>query len=245
MESRADRRNYPVISTEIAALDRLLGGGFPDGSVIILMGEPGSGFDLFAQQIMYLKASRSGKKVVYFSIDRPAEDVKSEMAIYGWDVDVLVKRQADAWKFVDAYTPRQEVRRGMTGRRVIAEILTTQLPVAIEEGRYAVIDTFSYILLFYELKDIIEIIEMAIFYARRHGGLHFFLVVPGLHDSKTLTTVAHFADGLIEFHLNPEEEEAAGAIKIRKLRKVHHVLRSIPYRITSEGISIETTMRVA
>lgn len=236
-------RNFEVVSTEILALDRLLGGGFPRGSVLALMGEPGSGFDLFAQQVMFYKAQNTGQKVAYFTVDRPAEDVKNEMAIYGWNIEEL--RGKNLWMFVDAYTARQEIRRGMTGRRVIAEILANKLPKVIEEGRYTVVDTFSYFLLFYELKDIIEIIEMTIFYARKHGGLHFLLMIPGLHEHKTITTVAHFADGLLEFKLNPNEEEAAGNIRIRKLRKVHHVLRSIPYRITDEGIAIETTMRVA
>jgi len=236
---------HSIISTEIVALDRLLGGGFPDGSVLAIMGEPGSGFDLFAQQVMFLKVKNGGQKVAYFTIDRPAEDVKSEMTIYGWDIDEFEGKGKDLWKFVDAYTPRQEIRRGMTGRRVIAEILASQLPSAMEEGRYTVIDTFSYFLLFYDLKDIIEMIETTIYYARKHGGLHFLLMIPGLHDSKIITTVAHFADGMVEFQLNLEEEEAAGNIRIRKLRKVHHVLRSIPYRITREGIAIETTMRVA
>jgi len=219
----------------------MLGGGFPNGSVLAILGEPGSGFDLFAQQVMFFKAKK-GEKVAYFTVDRPAEDVKGEMAIYGWNVEEF---EGKLWRFVDAYTPRQEVRRGMAGRRVIAEILVNQLPSAIEEGYYTVVDTFSYFLLFYELKDIIDMIETAIFHARRHGGLHLLLMIPGLHDRRALTTVAHFTDGLIEFNLNPEDVEASGSMRIRKLRKVHHVIRSIPYRITSEGITIETTMRVA
>jgi KaiC/GvpD/RAD55 family RecA-like ATPase len=242
--SKRSEKGYEVVSTEIIALDRLLGGGFPDGSVLAIMGEPGSGFDLFAQQVMFFKAKNGGQKVAYFTVDRPAEDVKNEMIIYGWDIEGLDKGK-NLWRFVDAYTPRQEIRRGMTGRRVITEILASQLPTAIEEGRYTVIDTFSYFLLFYELKDIIEMIEMTIYYARKYGGLHFLLMIPGLHDNKTITTVAHFADGMVEFSLNLDEEEAAGNIRIKKLRRVHHVLRSIPYRITSEGITIETTMRVA
>jgi KaiC/GvpD/RAD55 family RecA-like ATPase len=242
--SKRSEKSYEIVSTEIVALDRLLGGGFPNGSVLAIMGEPGSGFDLFAQQVMFFKAKNGGQKIAYFTVDRPAEDVKSEMTIYGWDIEGLDKGK-NLWRFVDAYTPRQEIRRGMTGRRVITEILASQLPTAIEEGRYTVIDTFSYFLLFYELKDIIEMIEMTIYYARKYGGLHFLLMIPGLHDNKIITTVAHFADGMVEFSLNLDEEEAAGNIRIKKLRRVHHVLRSIPYRITSEGITIETTMRVA
>jgi len=241
---RAPRKGLKLVSMELPALDRMLGGGVPDGSVIIVMGEPGSGFDLFAQQVMFLKVRNGNGKVTYFTVDRPADDVKSEMAIYGWDIDSL-GGEADSWIFIDAYTPRQEVRRGAAGRRVIADMLTQELPKALEEGRNVVVDTFSYFLLFYELKDVIEIIEATVFHARKFGGVHFFLVVHELHDRKTLTTIAHFADGVFEFKMNPEEEEAAGYIRIKKLRKIHHTLRSIPYRITSSGITIETTMRMA
>ncbi|RLI28473.1 MAG: hypothetical protein DRO46_03950 [Candidatus Hecatellales archaeon] len=234
---------FQVVSTEITAFDRLLGGGFPEGSVIALMGEPGSGFDLFAQQVMFFKARRAGEKVVYFSVDRPCGDVRVEMATYGWNLEELEKK--GVWSFVDMCTYRRDVRRGMTPRRALAELLTSRLPKAIEEGSHIVVDTFSYFLLFYELKDIIEIFELTLLSAHEHGGVHFLLVVPGLHDSKTLTTVAHFADGVLEFNLHPESEEAAGVIKVRKLRKVHHALRLIPYRITDEGIVVETTMRVA
>ena len=243
--SKRSEKSYEIVSTEIRALDRLLGGGFPDGSVLAIMGEPGSGFDLFAQQVMFFKAKNGEQKVAYFTVDRPAEDVKSEMTIYGWDIEGLENKEKDLWRFVDVYMPRQEIRRGMTDRRVITEILASQLPTAIKEGRYTVIDTFSYLLLFYELKDIIEMIEMTIYHVRRHGGLHFLLMIPGLHDNKIITTVAHFADGMVEFSLNLDDEEATGNIRIKKLRRVHHVLRSIPYRITSEGITIETIMRVA
>jgi len=240
--SRRERK-FDVVTTDIPILDRILGGGLPNGSVIVLMGEPGSGFDLFAQQIMYLKAKNGNSKVAYFSVDRPSEDVKNEMAIYGWDIEALEKE--NIWAFIDAYAPRQEVRRGMTGRRIIIEMLATKLPQAISEGRCSVVDTFSYFLLFYDLKDIIDLVETVILQARKHGGIHFFLVVSGLHDDKTITTLVHFTDGMLEFILNPEEEEAVGTIRIKKLRRVHHIVRSIPYRIVSEGITVETTMRIA
>jgi KaiC/GvpD/RAD55 family RecA-like ATPase len=243
LSSSRKSQKFDVVGTGLPILDRILSGGLPDGSVLVLMGEPGSGFDLFAQQIMYLKAKEGSEKVAYFSVDRPSEDVKSEMSIYGWDLDALEKE--DVWTFIDAYAPRQEVRRGMTGRRIIIEMLATTLPQAIGEGRCSVVDTFSYFLLFYDLKDIIDLVETVILQARKHGGIHFFLVVSGLHDTKTITTLVHFTDGMLEFNLNPEEEEAAGTIRIKKLRRIHHIVRNIPYRIASDGIVIETTMRIA
>lgn len=230
-----------LIPTGLAPFDAIIGGGLPNGSVIVLIGEPGSGHRLFAQQILYYKAKYEDVKVSYLTIEDPPEDVAYEMLAYGWNVKELAER----WEFIDGYTPRLDVRRGVAGSRVILDLAMAKLPSQLKEGRWTVIDTFSYYLLLYDLKDVLDIIDVVTAYARKHGGLHFLLVVHGLHEPKAITTIAHFTDGLFEFMLRHEETEAAGTIKIRKLARAHHIIRSIPYRITSEGIMVETAVRIA
>lgn len=46
----------PRISTGSAAADRILGGGFPANSINMVMGEPGTGKTLFAQQLVFHNA---------------------------------------------------------------------------------------------------------------------------------------------------------------------------------------------
>ncbi|HYH80807.1 MAG TPA: ATPase domain-containing protein [Longimicrobium sp.] len=46
----------PRISTGTASADRILGGGFPAHSINIIMGEPGTGKTLFAQQLVFHNA---------------------------------------------------------------------------------------------------------------------------------------------------------------------------------------------
>ncbi|RLF10821.1 MAG: hypothetical protein DRJ98_05215 [Thermoprotei archaeon] len=234
-------RERPLIPTGIAAFDAMIGGGLPNGSVIAIIGDPGSGHRLFAQQILYFKARYEDVKVCYLTIEDPPSDVAFEMAGYGWNLDEV----GDKWEFIDGYTPRLDVRRGVAGSRVILDLATLKLPSMLKEGKWTVIDTFSYYLLLYDLKDVLDIIDVLTAHARKYGGLHFLILIHGLHEQKSITTVSHFTDGLFDFNIRHEEAEATGIIRIKKLARAHHTMRSIPYRITSEGIMIETAVRIA
>lgn len=230
-----------LVATGVKAFDTILGGGLPDGSVILVIGDPGSGHRLFAQQLLYAKARHEEGRVVYFTVEDTPEEIKAELQAYGWDVDQI----KDRWEFIDAYSQRINVRRGIAGRRVLIDLLSTTLPSMIAEGRWSIVDTFSYYLLLYDLRDLLDPIDAITYQARKNGGLHFLIAISGLHERRTITTVEHFADGVLSFELSQEEAEAMGSIRIKKMRRMHHVPRVIPYRITDYGITIETAVRIA
>ncbi|MEM2212418.1 MAG: RAD55 family ATPase [Candidatus Nezhaarchaeales archaeon] len=229
-----------LISTGIKTLDNILGGGFPNGSLILVLGDPGSGHRLFVQQLLYAKAKEGGK-VAYATVEDTPEEIKSEMQAYGWDVDQV----KDLWEFIDIYSQRMNVRRGISGRRVLLDSLSTTVPSMIADGRWSVVDTFSYFLLLYDLRELLDPIDAITHQVRRSGGLHFLIVISGLHEPKTITTIEHFADGVLSFELLQEETEAVGSLRIKKLRRMHHAPRTIPYRITDYGIVVETAVRIA
>lgn len=54
------------VSTGNAQADLVLGGGFPANSINIVMGQPGTGKTVFAEQLMFCNAS-SGRPIVYVS----------------------------------------------------------------------------------------------------------------------------------------------------------------------------------
>jgi circadian clock protein KaiC len=60
------------LGTGSPALDEILGGGLPAGSVTVVMGEPGSGKTVFTLQMMFHLA-RQGRKCLYFTtLSEPA-----------------------------------------------------------------------------------------------------------------------------------------------------------------------------
>lgn len=56
-----------VLPTGVAGLDTLLGGGIPSGSLLLVVGAPGTGKTLLSQQLCFHLASRGGGQAIYFS----------------------------------------------------------------------------------------------------------------------------------------------------------------------------------
>lgn len=234
-------QSTPMLFTGLEALDRMLG-GIPEGSVIVLSGRPGSGFDIFAQQVLYSRVSTDGVKALYFTIEHPIEDVAGEMFSRNWNVEQLVGEKK--WEFFDAFTIRSNIRKGIAGPKVLLDALASYHK-KLERDVWSVLDTFSYYLMHYDVKEIMGYVDDIVSTAREIGGLHLLLTVEGMLDTQTITSLAHQTDGLWTFRLEPEQTEPVGTIRIEKLRKADYVPRIISYRIFDEGLSIETSTRIA
>src|ERR1700737_1879803 len=70
-----DHKAAPRITTGIAELDRVTGGGFVPGSVILLGGEPGIGKSTLVIQACAALAA-SGRRVVYISGEEAVDQVR-------------------------------------------------------------------------------------------------------------------------------------------------------------------------
>src|SRR5208283_5250188 len=83
-----------LVKTGIAGLDEFLTGGLPP-EILLLTGLPGSGNEVFARQVAYLRAKQIG--VTYFTVNMTSDNVREDMAAYNWDIAPL--EAAGNWKF--------------------------------------------------------------------------------------------------------------------------------------------------
>jgi len=231
--------------TGILGLDYTLG-GLPRGGLLVVMGDPGSGIEVFARQIAVLRA-KGGCKIIYMNVDSPLEDVKREMGLYGWDVNVLERE--GLWSFIDAYGRRRSLGDTTAKRGMVRESFNEAVKELLDKLRdnvdsCSVIDTLSYFLLTLGVSEVLKFMEDLKYYARQGKGLHLLLVVKGLHSERTLAALTHFSDGLLDFDLNLDNPEAPGTIRVRKLKGLRYKVKPIPYRITEEGLTIETAVRI-
>ncbi|MBI2648835.1 MAG: hypothetical protein HYW93_04180 [Thaumarchaeota archaeon] len=238
-EQKAAGRTEPRLSSGIEALDRVIG-GFPTGSVIALAGKPGSGHDLFAQQILFNAAS-NGKKVTYLSIDRPPEDVIGELQSLKLDLDELVANKR--WNFLDGFDARMKINKGELGKKVLTNMLAS-VSKAAKSGDWTGVDTLSKLLEGKETDEVTPVIDDLLVGAREGRGLHFLILVDDLHDSKTVASLAQLADGYIRMSLDESRSEPSGTIRIEKLRRANSVQRALNYLIGPDGIVIETATRI-
>lgn len=214
----------------IEGLDEMLGGGLPEKSVVLMTGEPGSGYDILAQQILYQHALHN-EKASYFTTSRSTDAIKEDLGTFGWNVTPF--EEQGNWIFHDASTTKT------------IQTLPQEIPQAVSNGHWTLIDSLSYLILTQGYLSVIKTLEIVVESARKHGGLHFLLLTQKMHGTETETTMQHLADGVIEFTAQETTGGIDRRIRIKKMRKAVCEPRLIPFNITERGITIETAVRIA
>lgn len=209
------------VKTWIDGLDDVLEGGLPDKSAILLVGEPGSGHVLLAQQIMYYHALKEGK-VAYFTTNRSADTLREDLKAFGWEISPL--EETDRWIF--------------------AEDLK-EISLRVEQNCWTIVDSLSYLLLTQKLKSVIDVVESLLEDAQKYGGIHLLLLTHGMHDTQTETTIEHLADGTMEFITQEIGSTVDRRIRIKKMTRTVYAQRLIPFQISEHGIIVETAVRIA
>src|SRR6478609_4950319 len=74
------------VSTGIAGLDDILGGGLPARRLYLIQGQPGSGKTTLALQFL-LAGAKAGEKVLYISLSETREEVEEVADSHGWSLD--------------------------------------------------------------------------------------------------------------------------------------------------------------
>jgi KaiC/GvpD/RAD55 family RecA-like ATPase len=241
------------IRTNIEGFDETAG-GIPPGSTILLLGPPGAGTEVFAQEVCY-KYARLGGKVAYFTIERPPIEVSDDMRAHLWNVEPL--EAAGNWIFIDAYTSRLRghfIKMGGKPEATIMPslqemgalgILQKEVVSKLQAKMWTVVDSLSYLLLMHDLKDVVSVIETYRQGVRENAGLHFFLLVEGMHPPHIVTTMKHLSDGVISFVMKEKAGGLEGHIEVSKMRRSTAGLKTVPYAVSQKGILIETAKRIA
>ena len=209
------------VKTWIDGLDDILEGGFPDKSVILFVGEPGSGHVLLAQQIIYYHALKEGK-VAYFTTNRSPSALREDFKTFGWEISQL--EEADRWIFEKDFK---------------------EIPLRIEQNCWTIVDSLSYLLLTQKLKSVLDAVESLLESAQKHSGIHLLLLTRGMHDNQTETTIQHLADGTLEFLTQEIGGTVDRRIRIKEMKKAIYAQRLIPFHISEHGIVVETALRIA
>jgi len=79
------------VSTGIEGLDTLIDGGYPENSVIVVSGTPGTGKTIMGLQFLYDGAMK-GEMGIYVSFEEEKKDIIRQAKQLGWDFDDLEKK---------------------------------------------------------------------------------------------------------------------------------------------------------
>ncbi|QOL51307.1 ATPase domain-containing protein [Massilia litorea] len=122
----ADPSPPPRISTGIAGLDDILGGGLTPQRVYLVEGSPGAGKTTLGLQFL-LDGEARGEHGLYITLSETTDELKAVAASHGWSIDALslFELASDTALDIDAqqsiFHP-SEVELGETTRNVMAEV---------------------------------------------------------------------------------------------------------------------------
>lgn len=78
------------IKSGVPGLDEMMGGGIPQGNLVVLSGDPGSGKTVLCWQFIYEGITKYNENAVYVSLEETEETIYNGAIEFGWDLKKLV-----------------------------------------------------------------------------------------------------------------------------------------------------------
>lgn len=218
------------LSTGIANLDAVLGGGLPVGSLIVVAGAPGTGKTILAQQICFANGTPEHKAIYYSTISEPPE--KFIMHLQGFrffDSAALVNRV----EFINLGEMLQSSSDGLTSMvdEIVRKCLDEQPSLIIIDSAKALRD----------YSDDHRALRAAVYrLAARVAHTDSTLIFVGEYSSEEIGAAPEFslADGIVELAYESHEPTDKRWLRVRKMRGSNHLPGHHPLLISDAGIKL-------
>ena len=221
----------PRVPTYIPGFDELVEGGFSQESIILLVGNPGSGKSIFAAQFLYEGATRDSENGVYVSFSETRVSLLRNLMRFGWDYEKL---EAEGLiTILDLSTTKE-----MGIQSNLNKILETIKDVNADR---LVIDSITALTLPLEKPaDVRFLIHLLYRFLQQVGCTTIMISDLPWGSQKIGSSVEEFiADGLILMLTNFDETgNLTRTMQILKMRTTNHSNKTITYKITEDGIQI-------
>ena len=242
------------IATGISGLDELIGGGFPEGRVILVVGGPGTGKTIMCSQFLYKGIYENQENGIFVSLDENKGHFYSEMQKFGWGFQKAEEERKFA--FIDSTRMSRvtmlkeklykEETQSLRGKQLSIDRLIEDLQTKIQQvkAKRVVVDTLA--ALIYRFPDPIE---------RRGVMVDLIESLVDLGATSLVTTEL----GHLGLERNVLEEEflvhgvimmqtlfsggtTTRAIQVEKMREAKVNPSLIPYSIDRNGIEVFPNM---
>jgi len=233
--------------TGVPGLDEILGGGFPQGRVLLILGEPGAGKTILCSQFLVNGVTKFGENGLFVSMEEGKGHYIREMSAFGWDLASAEKE--GKFSFVDASPIRTipgEVRIGKLtiGRQDFSLISLLEVirnsAKAINALR-VVVDPVSLLLFQYPDETLRRKALMDLVEALSETGatcvLSSELRRVGL-KGRTLQIEEYLVHGVILMQTIAAGRTMERTIQVEKMRETQIDRQPRPYRITEKGIEV-------
>lgn len=228
------------VSTGISGLDKIIGGGYPRGTNILVCGSSGSGKTIFCTQFLHHGIVDHDEPGIFITLEERTTDLQEEMLSLGWDL--AKHEQNEKLLMIDAAAShvRMSVEnefRVREGFDIDALILDIHRAATRIGAKRLVLDSIPAL----QLKLSEEVIfRKALF------RLSSLLMEIGLTSLMTTENAEPFlisrygieeflTRGIIILSLEEDVSDLKRFLRVRKMRGTMHSLRNIPFEIAKDA----------
>ncbi len=229
------------LKTYIRGFDEAIGGGLPEGYVVLLSGAPGTMKSSLAFSILYQNALREGKRGAYFTLEQSKDLLLEQMASMG----MTDPKALSCVVLMDMGNIRKNLSY-LQGRGTWLELFKMYCNNLMKTERLACL-----------VVDSLDVLETMAKMPDRRAELYF--LVEWLRDLGPLTLLvseqplgagngrgsdeAYLVDGILELEMHASSPAAVQRrLRVAKLRATKHTIGSFPLSCDDDGFSVASPL---
>jgi KaiC/GvpD/RAD55 family RecA-like ATPase len=201
------------VSSGVAGLDPLIGGGLPSGRLYVLSGPPGSGKTTISTQFL-VDGARQGENCLFVSMHESRADIVEDMSGYEFGFDRAI--ETDRLTFVDVFSSEGKRLFRPPGKHRDASSLVNRLTGFIDSNGIDRVVVDSTMLLDHFLSDAeSDIIQFLTSLKRTDATV---VLISEMTDPTAYADEHYLAHGVVFLHNFLEEGGMRRGIQVLKMR---------------------------
>jgi len=225
-------KKFSRLSTGVAGLNKLIEGGFKDGSINMVCGSAGSGKTTFSVQFL-IEGFKKGEGGIYITFEERKEKLYDDMLEFGWDLEKY--ERIGLFRFLE-YTPEQIKRVLVEGGGTIDAIISQM------KTKRLVIDSITSFALLFQDELTQKESSLALFELINRWGCTAVLTSQAVQLSQEdLSNQLQFeVDSIIIFYHFKKKGTRMRAVEVLKMRGTKTPEKTVKLEIDSKsGIIVD------
>ncbi len=219
------------VSLGIPKLDKILEGGFPENTSVLLYGTPGVGKSIFCQQFMH-QGLKNNEKCIFLTFDVRPETIETSMSRFGWETkNKIVFFDCFSYRISNQSSSRYAIT-GLSDMNQLSMIFEDLLNDVGGDKKRIVVDSLSTLLLYSDPELSLKFLKDFIASATSQKATILFTIEEGIHDEKTVAILNYMAEGLIEMKFDMDKR----LMRVSKMRDTAVSRTWLEFDITKKGI---------